>query len=191
MTDEVKNQKDPTINVRELVETSIKRLDDLATVRANAREKYVDDKFNGKDVQYQIQFAAAEKAVGIALVAQEKAVAAALEGTKEAISKADTNTDKRFSLISEKIDGITDTMNKNIGERGVYVTHTDLSQEMSKLRTDFESMLIPIKTMITPIRTFMDSQGGKSEGLNMGWVYLIGAISLVGTILSIFHAVSE
>lgn len=174
-------QIDPTKNVIELVDASIKRLDDLANLREkyeDAREKYIQDKIKDKDSQYQLQFASAKEAVGIALVAQEKAVAAALEGTREAINKADINTDKRFSLLSEKIDGITTTMNKSTGERGIYVTHSDLAQEMEKLRTSFEAML-------RPVVTFMNSQTGRSSGIGMGWAWVLGGIGALGGITAL------
>jgi hypothetical protein len=163
---------DPTSNVRELVDASIKRLDDLA----EARSKYTDEKIHDKDTQYQLQFGSAKEAVGIALIAQEKAVAAALEGTKEAINKADINTDKRFSLLSEKIDGITDTMNKSSGERGIYVTHSDLSIEMEKLRISFE-------TMLRPVVTFMNSQTGGAEKETHIMSYMVSAIGITSTVI--------
>lgn len=171
---------DPSKNVLELVEASIKRLDDLA----NLREKHFEDKIHDKDIQYQLQFNSAKEAVSIALIAQEKAVAAALEGTKEAINKADINTDKRFSLLSEKIDGITSTMNKSTGERGIYVTHSDLSSEMEKLRTSFESML-------RPVITFMNNQTGQQKGVSGSWALLLGAVGLISGLIGIFFALSN
>ena len=162
------NQVDPTFNVRELVEVSIKRLDDLAEARA----KQLDDKIHDKDIQYQLQFNSAKEAVSIALIAQEKAVAAALEGTKEAINKADINTDKRFSLLSEKIDGITSSMSKSSGERGIYVTHTDLNIAMDKLQSSIEATL-------RPVVTFMNSQTGSKTGMAdlAGWIF--GGLTLL------------
>lgn len=173
-------QKDPTFNVRELIELSIKRIDDLAEIR----EKKVEEKFHDKDTQYQLQFTSAKEAVGIALIAQEKAVSAALEGTREAINKADLNTDKRFSLLSEKIDGITTTMNKSTGERGIYVTHSDLSAEMEKLRLSFEGML-------RPVVTFMNSQTGQQKGVGISWQTMVTVVSVCGTLIAMFFTLSK
>ena len=156
---------DPTKNVIELVNASIKRLDDLAEMR----ERHFHEEILNKDIQYQFQFTAAEKAV-----------AAALDGTREAINKADVNTDKRFDLLSEKIDGITTTINKSTGERGIYVTHNDLSAEMEKLRLSFEGML-------RPVVTFMNSQTGQSKGLESGWVHLIQLAGFIAVLLSIYY----
>ena len=163
---------DPTLNVRELVGDSTKRLDDLA----NLREKHADEKFRDYDSKYQIQFTAAKEAVGIASAAQEKLVAQALDGTKEAINKADINNDKRLSLLSEKIDGAIDKLNTSTGERGVYVTHTDLSTEMEKLRNSFEVML-------RPVVTFMNSQTGQERGTSSTMANVVTAISVTSALI--------
>jgi len=172
--------KDLIFNVRELITDAVTRIDDLA----NVETRRVNEKIESVVLAANQRFEAQQLALKDALISQEKAVAAALEGTKEAITKNDANTDKRFDLLSEKIDGVMGALNKNVGERGIYVTHSDLSVEMEKLRTSFE-------TMLRPLVTFMNSQQGKSSGLNSGWIYLIGAISLIGTIISIFFALSR
>lgn len=171
---------DPTKNVRELIEASITRLDDIHRLDI-AR---LDQKINDKDTQYQIQFNGSEKAVGTAFIAQEKAISAALIGTKEAIKESKDNTDKRFDLLSEKIDTLSTSMNKTSGERGIYVTHTDLSIAMDKLQTGIEATL-------RPVVTFMNSSSGQSKGLNMSWLYLVQAVGFLSVIVSVFYALSK
>lgn len=146
--------------------------------------KRIDDKFKESDIKYQIQFSAAKEALGIALIAQEKGTAAALEGTKEAINKADVATDKRFSLLSEKIDGVVETISKNTGAQGIYVTHTDLAVALDKLQVSIESTL-------RPVVNFMNSQSGRSSGFNSGWGYLVGGVGLIATLISIFYALTK
>lgn len=165
-------QKDPTLNVREMIKEATESLNNLqkSEVRrindmSDMRERHFHEEIANKDIQYQIQFTSAKEAV-----------AAALGGTRDAINKADINTDKRFSLLSEKIDGITNTMNKTSGERGIYVTHSDLSSEMEKLRTSFESML-------RPVVTFMNSTTGEKEEVKSVWGYVVGAVGLTSTII--------
>lgn len=166
------DQKDPTLNVREMIKEANDRLDDLQKSEvkriddiSDIRERHFHEEINNKDIQYQLQFNSAKEAV-----------AAALDGTKEAINKADLNTDKRFSLLSEKIDGITSTMNKSTGERGIYVTHETLSMEMEKLRTSFEVMLRPV------VNFMQANQGGKEEVKSV-WGYVVGAVGLTSTII--------
>jgi hypothetical protein len=175
--DKTTHQED-TISHSSIIE-SIHRIDSLREFET----KRLDEKIRDGDVKYQIQFSAAKEALGIALIAQEKAVAAALEGTKEAINKADVATDKRFELLSEKITGVTETLNKNAGAQGIYVTHGDLSNEMEKLRTSFEAMLRPVITFMN------NSQGGKAQ-VNSVWGYVIGGsgflFALVALILRLY-----
>ena len=179
MPEEIK-QLDPTVNVKNIVNEAVARLDDLRTIEV----KRIDEKIDLGDDKYQIQFNAAREALGIALVAQEKAVAAALEGTKEAIVKNDANTDKRFDLLSEKIDGIGETISKSAGAQGIYVTHSDLSIEMEKLRNSFEDML-------RPVVTFMNSQTGQQKGISASWGVLLAGLGAVATIIAIFFALSK
>lgn len=180
MPDTEQAKPDPTVNVKNIVKDAIDRIDDLR----EAEVKRVDEKFKDNDTKYQVQFNAAKEALGIALIAQEKAVAAALDASKEATGKSEISTDKQFGSLSEKIDGIAETINKNTGAQGIYVTHESLSNEMEKLRISFENMLRPVKT-------FMDNQQGRRGGLNAGWVYLIGGVSLIGMIISIFFAIAK
>lgn len=156
----------------------------METKRIDERFKDVDEKFRDNDIKYQIQFNAAKEALGIALIAQEKAVAAALDSTKEAIGKAEIATDKRFDLLSEKIDGVSETLNKNTGAQGVYVTHVDLSAEMEKLRTSFE-------TMLNPVITFMNNSTGQKTGVSNSWGLVLSIAGLISIIAGIVVAFSR
>ena len=154
---------DPTLNVRELIEGSVKRQDDLRA----AEIRRIEERILAVDDKNQMQF-----------IAQEKAVAAALEGTKEAIVKADATTDKRFDLLSEKIDGVMSVINKTSGERGIYVTHTDLNIAMDKLQTSIEATL-------RPVVAFMNSNQGQQQGSNESLGRLIAIIGATGVVVGI------
>lgn len=179
---------DPTLNVREMFSSEILHIKELRTTDNRYNDKQfvtvadmfatVAKKFEDIDVKYQIQFTSAKEAVSIASTAQEKMVAQALEGTKEAITKNDTNTDKRFDLLSEKIAGVQETVNKSSSSQVIYVTHTDLSNEMEKLRNSFE-------TMLRPVITFMNSQQGGEKSTNMVWVYITIGIGALGGITAL------
>ena len=196
------NGKDPTFNVRELVSLEVSRIDDLR----DAEIKRVDEKFKDNDTKSQIQFLAAKDALGIALIAQEKAVAAALEGTKEAINKADITTDKRFDLLSEKIDAIANTMSKNTGAQGIYVTHDDLTTSIEKLQDYMEHTLQPvvafmnsqqgkqgifdpqITLLISEMKATRESAAngaGQKQGIGSSWLVVVGAVGLIGAIAAV------
>ena len=145
--------------------------------------KRVDEKFKDSDIKYQIQFNAAKEALGIALIAQEKATAAALEGTKEAITKADVATDKRFELLSEKIDGVSKVLSQNTGAQGIYVTHTDLSTFGEKLQASFEDALKPLVSQVNILTNAQNNQQGRSSGFSASWGIIIGAVGLTSTVI--------
>ena len=170
----VKDMADPTLNVRELFDAGVKRIDNLR----EAEIKRIDEKIKDGDVKYQIQFTAAKEAVSIASTAQEKLVAQALDGTKEAINKAAEATDKRFELLSEKIDGVSKILSQNQGAQGIYVTRTDLAEVMDKLQTSFEDAL-------KPVVAFMNSQQGSKTGISdlAGWIF--GGVTLLATIFGV------
>lgn len=172
--------EDPTKNVRDILEAAIARIDDLRKAEVNR----IDEKIELIDIKVQTQFTSAKEAVNTAFEAQEKAIGAALVGTREAINKSDATTDKRFDLLSEKIDGIAETISKNTGAQGIYVTHSDLSIEMEKLRTSFESML-------RPVINFMNSSQGQQKGVSSSWGVLLGAVGLISTIIGIFMIMSR
>lgn len=198
MTDEQRANTlaDPSFNARENLDREISHQNDMrwaldrhftAELRridhaTDVETERANDKFKDEDIKYQIQFNAAKEALGIALIAQEKAVAAALDSTKEAIGKAEIATDKRFDLLSEKIDGVNETLNKNAGAQGIYVTHSDLTFELDKLRTSFE-------TMLTPVVTFMNSTQGSTKGMNALWGYFAAAVGVIVGVVGIVLAI--
>jgi len=145
-------------------------------------KEYTDLRINDTVTASNQRFDAQQLALKDALISQEKAVAAALEGTKEAIVKNDANTDKRFDLLSEKIGGVVEAINKNAGAQGIYVTHSDLASEMEKLRVSFEGML-------RPVITFMNSQTGKDIGASTKSNSIVQGIVIGSVILGIFGTV--
>ncbi len=170
----VKN--DPTFNVREMFAITTEHQRELR----EAETRRVNERIEGERSAAGQRFDAQQLALKDALVGQEKAVASALEGTKDAINKADVNTDKRFQLLSEKVDGITTTMNKSSGERGIYVTHTDLNVAMDKLQESIEHTL-------RPVVNFMNAQGGRSSGQQNMYSWIVSGIMLIIAIAAIFY----
>lgn len=154
-----------------ILNEEVNRLDALR----EAEIKRIDNKFIDSDVKYQIQFNAAKEALGIALIAQEKAAANDRDSTKEAINKAETATDKRFDLISEKIDGVVRTTSINSGLSTAYVTHTDLNNAFDKFRGDLEPTL-------KQISDFMNNQQGKQQGSNSNMTTMF---AIVATVVSV------
>lgn len=171
---------DPTFNVKELVDTSIRRLDDIRQIEVNR----ITDRIDANDVKYQMQFNAAKDNVSIALIAQEKAVAAALDAAKEATSKSEISMDKRFDLLSKKIDELMEIINKNTGAQGIYVTHNDLNNSFDKFRIDIETMLRPVITKVEQLSTVQNTNTGKGEGMTRMYGWIVGGVLFLITIAS-------
>lgn len=198
------NGKDPTSNARELVESSIKRLDDLRESeirRVEDKFKNIDDKSRDYDIKYQIQFDDSKEAV-----------LAALTATKEAINKADQANEKRFDAVNEfrstlsdqqskllnrteyesnhaalveKIDGVESRINRTEGASNIYVTHTDLSIFGEKLQAGFEAALKPLILQVNTLTAAQNSQQGGKEGVKNVWGYVVGAVGLTSAIIAI------
>ena len=197
------NPKDPTVNVREMIEESSGRLDDLR----KAEVKRIDDKIAEKDEKYQIQFADSKEAVVAALIT-----------TKEAITKADQANEKRFDAVNEtnsklneqqaklltrteyesnhkslieKIDGVESRINRTEGASNVYVTQNDLNVVVDKITELIKQGQVSNQLALQPVIAFMNSQTGKSQGISSSWGVMLGAMGLIGTILGIFAVVSR
>ena len=147
-------------------------------------KEYTDLRITDTALAASQRFEAQQLALKDALTSQEKGAAAALEGTKEVINKSDIAADKRFSLLSEKIDGVVETINKNTGSEGNYVTHTDLSNAMDKLQNS-------IQLVLQPVVAFMNSQKGSETGKKDSetgrkdfWGYIVGALGVLFMILT-------
>src|ERR1035437_3759148 len=149
---------------------------------------YIDTRFDAVILNASQRFDAQQLALKDALMAQEKQTALALINTEKAIDKADINTDKRFGALSEQIGALAETLNKNTGAQGIYVTHSDLAIVVDKIQTSFETALKPLVSQVNNLTAAQNSQQGKSSGLNAGWGYLIAGVSLIGMIISIFVA---
>jgi NAD-specific glutamate dehydrogenase len=197
------NPRDPTVNVREMIEESSGRLDDLR----KAEVRRIDDKIAEKDEKYQIQFADSKEAVVAALIT-----------TKEAITKADQANEKRFDAVNEtnsklneqqaklltrteyesnhkslieKIDGVESRINRTEGASNVYVTQNDLNVVVDKITELIKQGQVSNQLALQPVIAFMNSQTGKSQGISSSWGVMLGAMGLIGTILGIFAVVSR
>ena len=101
------------------------------------------------------------------ILAMRESVDAAAAAAKEAVSKAESSTEKRFEALTE--------FRAHVGEQ----TKTFISrQEFDTLRNGYSERLRDLSSR-------MDRNEGKGDGLNAGWVYLLGGLGAVGTVISI------
>jgi hypothetical protein len=97
--------------------------------------------------------------------------ALALAAADKAISKGDIATEKRFESVNEFRQTLSDQ------------TKTFIS------RVEFEALRDTHAARIADLSSRLDKTEGKTVGLNAGWVYLIGALSAAGTMVSIVVAI--
>ena len=96
----------------------------------------------------------------------EKA-ALALSAADKAISKADHATEKRFESVNEFRQTLSDQTKSFIS------------------RIEFEALRDASAARVADLSSRLDKIEGKSVGLNAGWAYLIGAITIAGAVASL------
>jgi hypothetical protein len=111
------------------------------------------------DRRYEQRYAAQVRAVDAAFLAQQTAMRADLAAQKEAVTKAENAADKRFELLNELRSGVA-----------TKEAHEALEKRVNELAAR------------------LDKTEGRSTGLNAGWVYLLGAVAAMGTIVSLILA---
>ena len=104
-------------------------------------------------------------------IEKEKALKIKDEGDREA-RKIKEDSDKTALGLAREIQTYKDEAHNGLlkqwqAERGTYVTSDK-----------FEGSIKPLAEYVT-------SQTGRGAGLNQGWIYLLGGLSLIATILAI------
>ncbi len=110
-------------------------------------------------------------AVRLAIDAQAKQVAQALAAADKAVSKAEAATEKRFESVNE-----------------FRLTLSDQTKNFVS-RVEFEGLRDANAARIAELSSRLDKTEGKSVGLTAGWVYLLGAVSVVCTVVSLAIAI--
>lgn len=103
----------------------------------------------------------------------DKAIQAALLAAKEAVLKAENATEKRFEATNEFRGQLADQ------------TATLLP------RSEYDSNHKALEDKIDALTDRMNRNDGKSSGLSAGWGYLVGAIVLAATIISVILALNN
>lgn len=104
--------------------------------------------------------------------AQNKAMEAALAAAEKAVAKAEVATEKRFDSVNEFRQTLSDQATQ-------FVTRTEYGLSMGAMNE-----------RLSDVKTRLDKQEGKGVGLNAGWLYLTGAVIIVGTIIGAVIAVT-
>jgi hypothetical protein len=117
------------------------------------------------------RFEAAERAVGTAMASAEKAVL-----------KSEAASSERFAGVNEFRQTVTDITNTKI-DRG------EAEQRFLSLEKTVAEHQDRTTAALSRINSRLDLTAGKSSGLNAAWVTLIGAVTLIGSLIAIVLAV--
>lgn len=128
---------------------------DAASDRVSLRE-YVDNRFEAQD-----------KAVAAALAAQEKAVTAALAAADRAVAKAEAASERRFESINEFRGALAD------------------SARLLMPRSEAEQQMRAMTDKIDDVTNRVNARDDRGRGLGQGWVILVAAIGLIGTVIGL------
>jgi two-component sensor histidine kinase len=94
-----------------------------------------------------------------------------LAASDKAISKAEAATEKRFESVNE-----------------FRLTLSDQTKSFIS-KVEFEALRDTTGTRISGLSSRLDKIEGKAVGLTAGWIYLLGGLSAVGTVVSVFVAI--
>ena len=94
-----------------------------------------------------------------------------LASSDKAISKAEVATEKRFESVNEFRQTLSDQ------------TKTFIS------KVEFEALRDTTGSRIADLSSRLDKIEGKAVGLNAGWIYLLGGLSALGTVVSVIVAI--
>lgn len=122
------------------------------------------------DLRYQQRFDAQSLALSAALLSAEKAVQTALATADRAVIKAETATEKRFDAVNEFRAAYQDV----------------ISQQMP--RAEAEQRLSALAEKVNEVKEIAGTQRDRGLGLNAGWAYLLGAVGLIGGVVSLVLA---
>jgi predicted transcriptional regulator len=99
--------------------------------------------------------------------AHAERVGLALAAADKAVSKAETATEKRFESVNEFRQTLSDQTRSFIS------------------RVEFEAVRDNTAARITDLASRLDKTEGKTVGLNAGWIYLLGGLSVAAALVSL------
>jgi hypothetical protein len=166
VTDPLPPHQDPrkhdelgTVTMLEYVTTVLAQLDRRHEALYETLRDSIDARLRDADLRYQQRFDAQTSALDAALAAQ-----------KEAVQTANAAAEKRFESINEFRQQLAD-------QAATFMPRAEAEQR-SRALTEKIDLLHSSAIQLQ----------GRAAGLNSGWVYLLGAVAAIGTIISLVIA---
>lgn len=148
-----------------------------------------------RDNRYQQRWEAQVNAVDAALLAQRAAIDAALIAVDKATSKAEQASEKRFESVNEFRQTLTDqaaTFMPRAESLSLFERNSERIQEIMKRLDSFVdrdtvlSQYNQVMAQVNKISELQSVDAGRGAGLNSAWLYILGAIAALGTIVSLY-----
>jgi Cu/Ag efflux protein CusF len=140
-------------------------------------------RFDAQTKALDAAFLSAQTAVGAALTAADKGIQAAMSASEKAVVKAEISAEKRFDSLME--------FQKTIST----LSHEQIPRKEAEARIDavtatLSARIFDLNQKVDDLKMIAANSTGKSSGLHLGWIILVGAIGMVSTIIGIvsrFH----
>src|SRR5688500_8679557 len=136
------------------------REQDAAAMRALTDLRLMlDERYATQTKALDAAFNAQQLAMQTAIASSDRAVQTAMQAEARAASKAEVAADKRFELLNELRGGVATT-----------------------------NELDSLAKQVAALESRLDRTEGRGAGLSAGWIYLLGAVAAVGTIVTLYLA---
>jgi len=159
---------------------AVSLIDDLKAMVIE-KDRSIRELMEERDHRYEDRFKGQETAVAAALAAQEKFNSAVSAASKEAILKAEASqigvNERSNEFRGQLADQAATLMPRREAETSMLALRELIDREIRTLRIDIASL-----------KDARNITAGHSEGLNAGWVLLLGAATLVGVAIAIIVA---
>jgi hypothetical protein len=172
------------------------------------RDRRYEQRFEAQETAIRAALAAAEKALDEKssvlsnefhehLAQYRHEVGLAFESSDRAISKAEIATEKRFDSVNEFRAQLTDQASRFMPRTESEATTnriieriTDLDNRVNQLISRAEAVAAADRNTerIQELTDRLNRQEGRGIGLNAGWLYLLGLVAAVGTLISLYLA---
>lgn len=173
----------------ELALTEARQVNDLAlsaaldAVRELAleRDRRINDALGETNIRLREHVSQVRDEAKNALLAQALMVQQALDATRVATDKAEASIADRFHSTNEFRAQLTD-------QAARFITRTEAEVRISQNAEKIEALERRTREDMAPLRTAMDMGSGRTTGADKLWGYIVGAIGLAATVISVVIA---
>lgn len=164
---------------------------------AEERDKRYQQKFVDMDQRLQQRFDSQTKAIDAAITAQRAAIDAALTAADKATLKAEASDRDKFASVNEFRQTLSDQATTFITRNEADSLFTRNAEKIQDILNrldafvDRDTVMTQYNLVMTQVGKIAETQTlstGKGAGLHAGWIYMLGLVAALGTLISIYLA---